>query len=245
MAEWYYSLNSQQKGPVSWETLQQLASSGKLRRADMVWREGMANWQAASRVDGLFPRSDVDIRVTDDRPTRRAVAAEDEDDDAVDEDRPRRKKKRKKQSSPGAMVAIIGSSVGGGLLLLIIIIVVLVRSGRNPGGAGGGAGGAPVPGQPLTYTVSLRQDQTNTRNLTFQQGQQVEIVVRTPAGLFRVPDVDLFVTRTNDGGFFLSDEDISKDCHLSFVAPATDQYSVKVDNLGPGAATSTVTITVR
>jgi hypothetical protein len=169
-------------------------------------------------------------------------------DDDADVRRPRRKKKRKKEYSPGAMAAIIGSSVGGGILVLIIIIVLLVRSGRGnpagnaPGGAqaqgGGGAGGI----QPINYTVTLRPFQDDTRAFNFQAGQRIEVLVNTPQAIFKNPDVDLYISRAGDPEFDLVDDAISKDCYLQFVAPANDQYFIRVVNLGPGNATSTVTI---
>jgi hypothetical protein len=80
------------------------------------------------------------------------------------------------------------------------------------------------------------------RTFQFQQGKRVEVLVRTPAGWLRNPDVDLFITRAGDQGFELADEDISKDCYLEFIVPVTDQYMIEVTNLGPGSATCTVTI---
>lgn len=54
-AEWYYVKNKQRVGPVPFERLKQLASSGQLLPTDMVWQQGMAKWTPASSVDGLFP----------------------------------------------------------------------------------------------------------------------------------------------------------------------------------------------
>ena len=53
-AEWYYTLNNQQQGPVTLETLQAMAANGQIQRTDLVWRQGMANWQPASDVPGVF-----------------------------------------------------------------------------------------------------------------------------------------------------------------------------------------------
>ncbi len=55
--QWYYGQNGQQKGPVSVEVMQQLIAGGHLKRDDLVWREGMANWVAAGSVGDLFPES--------------------------------------------------------------------------------------------------------------------------------------------------------------------------------------------
>lgn len=55
MADWFYSQNGQQQGPVSLETLRQMAGAGQLRPTDMVWSAGMAVWQPAGPTAGLFP----------------------------------------------------------------------------------------------------------------------------------------------------------------------------------------------
>lgn len=246
MAEWYYALGNQQKGPVSLDVLRQLAASGKLHRTDMVWREGMVEWKKASQVDGIFSRAEADtVRrrapSSQDEPLRRrsqAVDIVDDDDDDYADDRPRRKKKRRKERSPGAMAAIIGGSVGGGILIVIVVIVLLVRSGR-----GDGDNGRPAALQGgNTYTVTLRPGQDNMRTFTFQQGKKVEVLVRTPQGWLRNPDVDLYITRVGDPAFELADIDFSKDCYLNFVVPVADQYMIEVTNLGPGTASCTVTI---
>ncbi len=54
-AEWFYSDGLGKSGPVSSSQLQALATSGQLLPADMVWKEGMAQWTPASKIKGLFP----------------------------------------------------------------------------------------------------------------------------------------------------------------------------------------------
>ena len=54
--EWYYSSNNQQKGPVTAKVLKELADAGLLEPSDLVWKEGMSEWQPASQVRGLFPQ---------------------------------------------------------------------------------------------------------------------------------------------------------------------------------------------
>ena len=56
--EWYYSRDKQQLGPVTRSRLGDLAAAGDLRPGDLVWRDGMAEWAAASRVEGLFRAAD-------------------------------------------------------------------------------------------------------------------------------------------------------------------------------------------
>jgi hypothetical protein len=43
--DWYYASNGQQAGPVSETQLDELAQSGRITPATLVWRQGLANWQ--------------------------------------------------------------------------------------------------------------------------------------------------------------------------------------------------------
>ncbi len=51
---WYYGKNGQRHGPVPLTELKALVSSGSLHASDLVWSPGMADWTAASEVDGLL-----------------------------------------------------------------------------------------------------------------------------------------------------------------------------------------------
>ena len=55
MSQWYYSRNGEKFGPLSSEQLKQLAASGQLFPTDLIWKEGMKEWQPAVKVKGLFP----------------------------------------------------------------------------------------------------------------------------------------------------------------------------------------------
>jgi hypothetical protein len=299
MAQWYYAQDQKQSGPVTWEKLRELASSGVLEKNDMVWRDGMAEWQKATTVEGLFAKTAVSAgvsagmpvgagasgvsrrsdsagrmsgeraladRASPERPTveRRRDLDRDRDRDDVDDDSPsgpRRKKKKKKDEgmSPGAMAGLIGGCIAGGLVVVIIIIVLLVRTGSrraanqpappmpvNVPNAANGANAANVAGagavQPNSYEVTLGEGQQNLRSFQFQQGQRVTINVNTRGGFIERPDVDLYVSRAGDAAFNAVDISLSEHCFVSFIAPATDQYTLRLENLGPGGATSTVTI---
>ena len=52
--QWYYSKNGNQCGPVAAAELKALAVAGKLLPTDLVWKDGMASWQPAGKVKGLF-----------------------------------------------------------------------------------------------------------------------------------------------------------------------------------------------
>jgi GYF domain 2 len=53
--QWYYAKGGQQVGPVAFEEVRGLAAGGQLSRSDLVWTEGMAEWQPASKVPDLMP----------------------------------------------------------------------------------------------------------------------------------------------------------------------------------------------
>src|SRR5580658_8093153 len=50
--KWYYADAGRQVGPVEDAQLDELVSSGAVRDDTLIWREGMANWQAHSAVRG-------------------------------------------------------------------------------------------------------------------------------------------------------------------------------------------------
>ena len=52
---WYYEDNGQQRGPITFEQLQELVGFNQLLPGQRVWREGLANWVEAGTIEGLFP----------------------------------------------------------------------------------------------------------------------------------------------------------------------------------------------
>jgi uncharacterized RDD family membrane protein YckC len=53
---YYYAVDGQQNGPVTEEQLDQLVTSGSLSPETLVWKEGMANWEAYSTLKpGVAP----------------------------------------------------------------------------------------------------------------------------------------------------------------------------------------------
>jgi hypothetical protein len=53
-AAWHFSRNGQSEGPISSDQLKQMAAAGELAPADMIWKDGMADWVPASKIKGLF-----------------------------------------------------------------------------------------------------------------------------------------------------------------------------------------------
>jgi hypothetical protein len=56
---WYYRRGEAQMGPVSWEDLVHTARAGGLGSGDLVWTDGMTQWQAAVTIPGLVPQQPV------------------------------------------------------------------------------------------------------------------------------------------------------------------------------------------
>lgn len=54
---YFVGRNGQQTGPFNVEQLKEMAANGQLNGTDLVWREGMAEWQPASSIAGIFPGS--------------------------------------------------------------------------------------------------------------------------------------------------------------------------------------------
>jgi hypothetical protein len=53
-SQWYYMDQGQRRGPLSSVQLKELADSGRLQPTDLLWKEGLAKWEAAGNVKGLF-----------------------------------------------------------------------------------------------------------------------------------------------------------------------------------------------
>jgi uncharacterized RDD family membrane protein YckC len=54
---WYVGRNGNRTGPFTSDQIRQMVASGQIGSADLLWKEGMANWAAASSVPGLFAGS--------------------------------------------------------------------------------------------------------------------------------------------------------------------------------------------
>ncbi len=53
---WYYLQGgNQQAGPLTWDQLYGLCSTGSIRPTDMVWHPTLPQWTPAAQVPGLFP----------------------------------------------------------------------------------------------------------------------------------------------------------------------------------------------
>ena len=52
-AQWYYTQNGQQQGPVTAQTIKEKAQSGELLPTDRLWKDGLKDWVAADSLPGL------------------------------------------------------------------------------------------------------------------------------------------------------------------------------------------------
>jgi hypothetical protein len=212
--EWYYAENGQQRGPVTFDIIQALAISGKLRPTDLVWKVGMPQWVPANTQSGLFAPMPVP------RPVEPRESYRDDDWE------PRSPIKK----SGGGVGWIVGSIVG--VLLLLgccgvggVVIAVIANS---------------KPSNVRTWSLASGKEEHWA--IPFNQGDNVAITVTSDydsdVDLFvfadkakmdatlKAPDVDK-AAAFNCVKF---DNGLSKDCYVSFTAPHTGTYYVVVAN---------------
>ena len=51
-SSWYLHRQGQQQGPFDWEKLWAMGQEGSIGAQDLVWQQGMAEWQPAGAVPG-------------------------------------------------------------------------------------------------------------------------------------------------------------------------------------------------
>jgi hypothetical protein len=134
MAQWYCAVGGQQYGPIELDILRQWLAEGRVKAADLVFTEGMTNWQAASAV--------ADLRGAG--PAAPSAAG------------PAGYRPLAPPNAPGAVASmvcgIIGVCFGCAGLVLGIVAIFQARKAReaiarNPGSYGGG--GMATAGQVL------------------------------------------------------------------------------------------------
>lgn len=53
-SQWYYTRGGAQQGPVTFDELRRLAETGQFGPGDLVWKEGMPQWQPAHQATPFF-----------------------------------------------------------------------------------------------------------------------------------------------------------------------------------------------
>lgn len=131
MSQWYCTVSGTKYGPMELEVLRQWMGEARLQPSDMVWTEGMANWQPATSVpdlQGAAPAAGI-------APAMPARATPQAYYPAV------------LPNAPGAVTSLVCGIVGVALpcvgLILGIVAVQQSRKAReeialNPGRYGGG-----------------------------------------------------------------------------------------------------------
>lgn len=56
-ASWYYAADGEARGPLTFGDLRETAARGEIVAATLVWTTGLADWQPAETIDGLFERA--------------------------------------------------------------------------------------------------------------------------------------------------------------------------------------------
>jgi WD40 repeat protein len=219
-AEWFYAVSGVQRGPISFEELQDRAKSGEFGPADLVWTAGLAEWVPASSQPGLFgtaaPTS-VPTRRPD--PILPSTTAPDDEFAA-----PRR---RPTSSGSGLKIALFGGAAA--LVVIVIfcgILGVVLYANKDPN----------------VRSWNLKSGSHIYWTIAFHQGDKVQITVQSNHD----SDIDLFVfsSRANMDIFVRSanyeavasklcvafDNGPDKDCKVEFTAQATQDYFVMVAN---------------
>jgi antitoxin component YwqK of YwqJK toxin-antitoxin module len=142
----------QRFGPVSGQQLKELAATGQLAPADLVWKEGMAQWLPASRINGLLPSSGTTSAQVKSGPPAKPPKKESSHED----ERPG----KKPWLSVRAKALMIGGSALAGLVLLVGVgLFIAGRSKSQPQAkADGGDTKKPAPSEVGT---TKSKDQSN------------------------------------------------------------------------------------
>jgi hypothetical protein len=240
-AEWYYTTNKQQMGPVSWDELRELAEVGILKAHDMVWCEGMDEWVKAINQSGLFADSDEEGVTASPKgkkkssysepkpPPGRRTRKTDHDDGEDEEDEKDAKRKARKREEDRAKMGIglrvfLGIGAVVGLLLLGTCACGFI--GYLTWGAKDGPIPVPKGANPPPIAGGPRRDGFNVNNLqpnkffekrfTLTQGKRVVVTSKNNLP-FPNTDVDLYVFRGNNG--VAGEQPIAADVRL----PAEDR----------------------
>jgi len=68
MSEWYYQQDGAEQGPITFDTLAEMAEEGGISRDTLVWKSGLPEWKPAGEVEGIFS-SPPDVDSMTDSPT--------------------------------------------------------------------------------------------------------------------------------------------------------------------------------
>jgi hypothetical protein len=212
---WYYAQNGQQLGPVPSTQLQQLAAQGHLQPADLIWKEGMPSWVAASSVQGLFQQQPPAPHIPAGPMDRDRYAGAPEDD----WDRPVRPRRRRQAGgmSTGAKVAIFGG-IGGLLLVVVVVVLIVILRGAGPRFG------------PGSFTETVPPGQSRFVNIKFNGGVMAEIIISGQGNA----DVEIYVYDSANREVTSNWIGVSDQRRVNWVPPSTQTYRVELRSNGPG-----------
>jgi hypothetical protein len=252
MAEWYYTTNKQQMGPVSLEELRQLANNGVVQPADLVWREGMSDWVRASTqalfledrwggaLDSGLPMTARLIEDVEDQPRRRSLLPDRDADDDLQKD-PTRGRRREGTMPVGVKVGLI---VGGVVVLLMVAgvgLFFLFRPAQVAGQVAVGLGDhfgvlrandprdVKTGGPSSVYTVRMIAGRSYTIDM---RSNQMDAFLRLEDSAVREVAFD------DDGGGGVN----GLDARIVYRCPRTDNYRVVATCLHNGRGAYTLSI---
>jgi GYF domain 2 len=221
-AEWYYADEGQQQGPISFEQLKERAAAGLLRPADLVWRQGLEDWLPASTQPGLFTSSPAPPQ-----PRPYSEWTEDQEQPAREDRRDYPRQKASSGLSTGVGIALGGCGVVALLLAVCGGVVAVILWQQS--GAGNERSWSLAKGKHIHWLIP------------FNKGDNVVITVTSKTN----SDMDLFIfdDKSKMDAFLkwgnlekalhfclAYDNTMSRDCQVSFKAPAKQDYWVLLVN---------------
>jgi hypothetical protein len=215
--QWYYAKHGQQLGPVAADVIRQMAATGQLSPADLVWKDGMPEWTPARSVPGLFAAPSAYVPVSGQEVEGYQLAPE----------APRRPEpvlprtyggeeewpEPRRRAPPRGNPALLWLGVGGAVVLVIVVVVLLVIFLQ--------------PGNPRSFNIQAGE--MKVFHIPFQQGVKAEIWITSRNNT----DIDVFVYDPL-GNKVAWDTRFDKDCYVPFVPQHTGTYKVEVVNINRG-----------
>jgi hypothetical protein len=222
-AEWYYTTNKQQMGPVSWDELRELAEVGILKPHDMVWSEGMDEWVKAINQSGLFGDGDEGVTAAPQGkkkssysepkppPGRRTRKRDDDDREDEEDEKDAKRKARKREEDRAKMGIGFRVFLGIGAVVALLLLgtctcggLAYMTWGAKDAPIAAPKGGNPPP-PPIVagprrdgFTINnLQPNKFFEKRFTLNQGKRV-VVTSNNNLAFPNTDVDLFVYRGNN-----------------------------------------------
>ncbi|MGM0652022.1 MAG: cytochrome c oxidase assembly factor Coa1 family protein [Bacillota bacterium] len=113
--QWYIYQDNQQKGPFSRESIEEQVQQGKLGSQDLVWSQGMAEWQTVGSIDGLIVKDNLSQTQSGPVPPPPPISS-----------KPPAPAKKKKSG-----LKIAGIVLGSLVILFIVFFIIVLSTARS------------------------------------------------------------------------------------------------------------------